>query len=281
MASKCKRYYWLKLKQDFFADPRIKKLRRIAGGDTYTVILLKLMLLTVKSDGILIYEGIENSLALELALKMDEDDKNVEATLIYMQSMNLLQELDPQTYDIPQVRELTGSESESAARVRKHRKKKEVKSLHCNELVTSSNEIVTTETETEKEKELETDTEIEKDPLFQKWLNEYSLNAKNPPAYKAIMRKKINGGNKDAVDTFLNWKHNYLENQKKKEREREIKEFDYSSICGAKVNGVTITNVITQAESSYIDLLLVDGSTQTFPKEEVYKWIHQKRKENK
>ena len=274
MASKCKRYYWLKLKQDFFADPRIKKLRRIAGGDTYTVILLKLMLLTVKSDGILIYEGIENSLALELALKMDEDDKNVEATLIYMQSMNLLQELDPQTYDIPQVRELTGSESESAARVRKHRKKKEVKSLHCNELVTSSNEIVTTETETEKEKELETDTEIEKDPLFQKWLNEYSLNAKNPPAYKAIMRKKINGGNKDAIETFLEWKQSYMERKEKKELERKIKEFDYSSICGNKLNGVVITSVITQPESSYIDLVLKDGSTQTFPKEEVYRWIH-------
>ncbi len=276
MASKCKRYYWLKLKQDFFADPRIKKLRRIAGGDTYTVILLKLMLLTVKSDGILIYEGIENSLALELALKMDEDDKNVEATLIYMQSMNLLQELDPQTYDIPQVRELTGSESESAARVRKHRKKKEVKSLHCNALVISSNEIVTTETETEKEIEIEieTDTEIEKDPLFQKWLNEYSLNAKNPPAYKAIMRKKITGGNKDAIETFLEWKQSYLEKKEKKEFERKIKEFDYSSICGNKLNGVVIVSVITQPESSYIDLVLKDGSTQTFPKDEVYRWIH-------
>jgi predicted phage replisome organizer len=159
MAAKNKRYYWLKLKQDFFADPRIKKLRRIAGGDTYTVILLKLMLLTVKSDGILIYEGIENTLALELALKMDEDDKNVEATLIYMQSMNLIQELDPHTFDIPQVRELTGSESESAARVRKHRKKKEGKSLQCNALVTSCNKTVTTE------KEIEKEIDKEKEPL--------------------------------------------------------------------------------------------------------------------
>ena len=28
-----KKYYWLKLKNDFFAQPKIKKLRRLAGGD--------------------------------------------------------------------------------------------------------------------------------------------------------------------------------------------------------------------------------------------------------
>ena len=39
-----KRYYWLKLDRHFFRDARIKKLRRIAGGDTYTIIYLKLML---------------------------------------------------------------------------------------------------------------------------------------------------------------------------------------------------------------------------------------------
>ena len=36
-----KKYYWLKLKEDFFRDKKIKKLRKIAGGDTYTIIYLK------------------------------------------------------------------------------------------------------------------------------------------------------------------------------------------------------------------------------------------------
>jgi predicted phage replisome organizer len=184
MAAKCKRYYWLKLKQDFFADPRIKKLRRIAGGDTYTVILLKLMLLTVKSDGVLVYEGIESTLALELALKMDEDDKNVEATLIYMQNMNLLQELDPQTYDLPQVRELTGSETDSAERKRRQRQREKDKSVTLSHqghaLVTGSHKNVPTEIEKEKEKE------IEKEPLsivslqsFESFISYVRANFKN------------------------------------------------------------------------------------------------------
>ena len=40
--SEGKRYYWLKLKDDFFTSKRIKKLRAMAGGDTYLIIYLKL-----------------------------------------------------------------------------------------------------------------------------------------------------------------------------------------------------------------------------------------------
>ena len=46
-----KRYYWLKLKADWFSDKRIKKLRSIAGGDTHTIIYLKMMVLSLKDGG--------------------------------------------------------------------------------------------------------------------------------------------------------------------------------------------------------------------------------------
>ncbi|EFL53556.1 hypothetical protein HMPREF9289_1770 [Finegoldia magna BVS033A4] len=29
-----KRYYWIKLKEEFFTDKRIERIRRISGGDT-------------------------------------------------------------------------------------------------------------------------------------------------------------------------------------------------------------------------------------------------------
>ena len=45
-----KRYYWIKLKEEFFTDKRIKRLRRISGGDTYTIIYLKLLLLRIYQD---------------------------------------------------------------------------------------------------------------------------------------------------------------------------------------------------------------------------------------
>ena len=61
-----KRYYWLKLKEDFFDQKEIKKLRRIAGGDTYTIIYLKMLLLSIKNGGKIMYEAVEDSLAEEL-----------------------------------------------------------------------------------------------------------------------------------------------------------------------------------------------------------------------
>ena len=281
MAAKCKRYYWLKLKQDFFADPRIKKLRRIAGGDTYTVIFLKIMLLTLKTDGVLVYEGIENSLAMELALKLDEDDKNVEATLIYMQSMNLLQELDPHTFDIPQVRELTGSETDSAERKRRQRKReKEAKSVtlshQSHALVTSGHKIVPTEIETEKELEIETDTEIESDPLFEKWLDEYSSGKKTPPAYKAMMRKKVREGNLDARNTFLEWKRSYLEKLQKEEYKKRINIYDYMQLVGMKLGDKKIERVVDIG--SHLHLFFEDGTDgYNYTKKDLYAWIHQKQ----
>ena len=76
-----KRYYWLKLKDDFFTSKRIKKLRNQAGGDTYTIIYLKMQLLAMKTDGVLTWTGLEENFAEELALDLDEKPDDVEVTL--------------------------------------------------------------------------------------------------------------------------------------------------------------------------------------------------------
>ena len=72
-----KKYYWLKLMNDFFTLLKIKKLRRIAGGDTYTIIYLKMQLLSLKHNGKLFFEGIEDNFAEEISLTIDEDPENV------------------------------------------------------------------------------------------------------------------------------------------------------------------------------------------------------------
>ena len=57
-----KKYYWFKLKEDFFRQKEIKKLRKIAGGDTYTIIYLKMQLLSLQNAGILKYSAIEDNI---------------------------------------------------------------------------------------------------------------------------------------------------------------------------------------------------------------------------
>jgi predicted phage replisome organizer len=118
-----KRYYWLKLKEEFFLDKEVKKLRKIAGGDTYTIIYLKLMLLSLKTDGKLYFDSIEDTFAEELALEIDEDAENVRVTLMYLEKMNLLQIINEEEMYLTQMDSLILSESESAQRVRRHRAK--------------------------------------------------------------------------------------------------------------------------------------------------------------
>lgn len=106
-----KRYYWLKLDRHFFRDARIKKLRRIAGGDTYTIIYLKLMLLSIECNGYLIYEGIEETFEAEMANKLDEDEENVRVTINYLRIQGLLIEKNDGDRFLPQAAGSIGSET--------------------------------------------------------------------------------------------------------------------------------------------------------------------------
>lgn len=114
-----KRYYWLKLKEDYFSSPKIKKLRKIAGGDTFTIIYLKMQLLSVKTEGIIQYEGIEPTFEEELALKLDEDIDNVALTLSYLISQSLVEQNEKKEYLFIEANNNIGSEGQSAERKRR------------------------------------------------------------------------------------------------------------------------------------------------------------------
>lgn len=141
-----KKYYWLKLKNNFFSQPKIKKLRKIAGGDTYTIIYLKMQLYSLEDDGKLYFDGIEENFVEEMALKIDEDPENVGVTIQFLIAQGLMILCDDNEYLMTETQESIGSESDSAQRVRAHRERK---ALHCNDTVTLCN----TEKEIEIEKE--------------------------------------------------------------------------------------------------------------------------------
>lgn len=143
-----KKYYWLKLKNNFFSQPKIKKLRKIAGGDTYTIIYLKMQLYSLEDDGKLYFDGIEENFVEEMALKIDEDPENVGVTIQFLIAQGLMILCDDNEYLMTETQESIGSESDSAQRVRAHRERK---ALHCNDTVTLCN----TEIEIEKEIEIE------------------------------------------------------------------------------------------------------------------------------
>ena len=93
-----KKYVWLKLKDDFFQQRPIKKLRKIAGGDTYTIIYLKLQLLSLKDEGKLFYEGVEDDFMEEMALAIDEDVENLKVTIMFLEKNGLLETISEDEY---------------------------------------------------------------------------------------------------------------------------------------------------------------------------------------
>ncbi|MDU1232553.1 MAG: phage replisome organizer N-terminal domain-containing protein [Clostridium sp.] len=165
-----KKFYWLKLKEDFFRQKEIKKLRKIAGGDTYTIIYLKMQLLSLRNEGILYYEGTEETFEEQLSLEIDEDIDNVKVTLAFLFNNNLIEEISDNEFVLSKASECIGKEGSSAKRMRKLRENqvnKQIKgqtTLQCDTVVTDGDKNVTTEREIErreKRKEIDIEKEIE------------------------------------------------------------------------------------------------------------------------
>lgn len=132
--SKGKRYYWLKLKTNFFDSKEMLRLRSIAGGDTYTIIYLKMLLLSLKTDGLLEYDGIDATQDEEIALLLRENLDNVKLTIAFLKRVGLLEMVNKNDFFLNQVPTLTGGETQGAERQRRHREN--VKALQCHADVT-------------------------------------------------------------------------------------------------------------------------------------------------
>ena len=159
MALKNKRYFWIQLAQDFFKSKEMKLLRKIAGGDTHTIIYLKMMLISLEDGGHIYYDGLADNLAEEIALVIDENVEDIKITLIFLESKGLLTRNSERDYFLEQVPEMVGSETASARRVRKFRENKQA--LQCNTDVTKRNGDI----DIEKEIDIEIEKDIDKNPV--------------------------------------------------------------------------------------------------------------------
>lgn len=160
-----KRYYWLQLQECFFNQKEIKKLRKIAGGDTFTIIYLKMLIRSMNDDGKLYFEGYENDFPSELALDIDEDVDNVRVTVQYLISNGILIQCTESEYEILTAKEMIGSETDSARRMRRMRNaqtlqltQNQPETSHCDGDVTQSDANVRScDTDIYRDKEREKD----------------------------------------------------------------------------------------------------------------------------
>ncbi len=155
-----KKYYFFKLHDTFFNKKEVKKLRKIAGGDTLTIIYLKMILRSLKNDGLLVFEEIEETFEEEIALDIDEEVENVRLTIQYLVSKKLLQVVEKDIYQVSLAKESYGGETASALRVRKHREKQK-ELLQCNANVTQCNNLLTEKEEDRNNKKEDRNNKLE------------------------------------------------------------------------------------------------------------------------
>jgi predicted phage replisome organizer len=158
-----KRYYWLKLKNDFFTDKRIKKLRKIAGGNTYTVIYLKMQLLSLQEEGYIYFDNVEDTFEEEIALQIDEDVEDVKITIKFLLDNGLIKQTCPNRYDFVETMKCIGSETRNAESMRKLREKRKKVTL----LPNVTNCYTEKEIEKDKDKEKDKKKNIEKKKYFE------------------------------------------------------------------------------------------------------------------
>ena len=200
-----KRYYRLKLKDDFFSSIKIKKLRKNEDGNLLTIIYLKMQLLSVKNGGVLLFESVESSFEEELALVLDEEVTYVRQAVGFLRTQGMLEQLDDRQFLLTDAAPNIGSESESAARVRRLRCKRNAQPLHFDENVTAD---IDTEKEGETPQPIADDNLSKCEQKFED-INEFrpdgrlslkiSLTAR-PGNWMTILKARFS-------DTSLSWKH--------------------------------------------------------------------------
>jgi predicted phage replisome organizer len=177
-----KRYFWLRLYDDFFGSFRIKKLRKMAGGDTYVIIYLKMQLKAMKTDGVLQYRGLGTDFVDELAIDIDEEPDDVRVTLMYLLSCGLAETNDQKTFFFPFSVANTGSETSSAQRMREARKK-------AKEIPENNVRTLCEHRYGEIEKDIELDTEIDTEKENNKPIYLSGENSDDDPG--AELRKRV------------------------------------------------------------------------------------------
>lgn len=156
-----KRYYWLKLQSTYFNQLEQKKMRKQENGKDMQIVYLRMMLLSIDKGGYIYFQGVYDTLEEELAEEFGEALEIVKKTLDYLKQNNMISVDENYDCFIPEALIHTGSEGDSAERMRKMRAK--LKTSHCDKGVTDSDTSVMSsdiEKEIEKKKELESKSEV-------------------------------------------------------------------------------------------------------------------------
>ena len=154
-----KKYYWLKLKRDFFKRHDIRIIEGMPNGKDYILFYLKLLLESIDHEGELRFSETIPYNEQMLSVITDTNIDIVKSAMQIFIELNMIEILDDSTIYMAEVKKLTGSETEYARKKREYRQKLlEVGQSEDN--VRDKKDNVRQEIELEKEIDIEKDNNI-------------------------------------------------------------------------------------------------------------------------
>lgn len=157
------KYYWLKLKRDFFKRHDVRIIEEMPNGKDYILFYLKLLLESVDHNGKLRFSDTIPYNEQMLSVITHTNIDIVRSAMKVFMELQMVEVLDDQTIYMTEVDKLVGSETPQADRMRKCRERKKLANCHnVTQMLPNGDTELELELELEKEleKELELDTTI-------------------------------------------------------------------------------------------------------------------------
>lgn len=155
-----RKFYWLKLKHDFFKRHDIRILEEMENGKDYILFYLKLLLESISHEGQLRFSETIPYNEKMLSVITNTNIDIVRSAMKVLIELKMIEILEDSTIYMSEVQKLTGCETATAERMRKSRIKQKALA-ECNNVTPEGNNVQNRYTEIEKEKEKEIDIEIE------------------------------------------------------------------------------------------------------------------------
>ena len=150
------KYYWLKLKRDFFKRHDVRIIEEMPNGKDYILFYLKLLLESVGHEGRLRFSDTIPYNEQMLSVITHTNIDIVRSAMKVFMELQMVEVLDDQTIYMTEVDKLVGSETPQADRMRKCRERKKMADCHNVTPMLQNGDI-------ELEKELEKELELEKE----------------------------------------------------------------------------------------------------------------------
>lgn len=189
-----KRYFWLKLNENFFESDTMSWLEEQPNGKDYSLLYLKLCLKSIKTNGILIRKVGQMLLPYDAKTLSKLTNTEYDTVIVAMElykKIGLVRILENGEIYLPELEKMVGSETNKAELMRKKRARDKQNKLNGN-IVTEALPNSYTEKEKEKDKEKYKEKYKEKniDKDYKKTIDIYNETCVSLPKVRRLTPKR-------------------------------------------------------------------------------------------